>query len=162
MNIDPYKTCTDEELWNALYNSKLFYFVKSLPGQFDYEILENGDNFSSGQRQLLCLARALVRKSKLVLLDEATSSVDYVTDSLIQKTIDTEFGKVIGDRGERTTTVLTIAHRLSTVLNSDKILVMDAGVVKEFGTPQDLLSNPESLFYQLFQAESQEKSAYSK
>ncbi len=161
MNIDPYKNCSDDELWNALYNSKLFYFVKSLPGQLDYEILENGDNFSSGQRQLLCMARALVRKSKLVLLDEATSSVDYITDSLVQKTIEQEFGK-LGDGGERTTTVLTIAHRLSTVLNSDKILVMDAGVVREFGSPKELLSNPNSLFYQLFQAESEEKSTYSK
>jgi ABC-type multidrug transport system fused ATPase/permease subunit len=186
MNIDPYHTHTDDELWTALYKSKLYYLVKSLPGELDYVIQENGNNFSIGQKQLLCLTRALIRKSKILLLDEATSSVDYYTDSMIQETIKREFHDQTNDesseetlpssspsppsddpttttatetkekkssRGSNKTTILTIAHRLSTVMNSDKILVMDGGYVKEFDTPMNLLLNRKSIFYQLMLAE---------
>jgi ATP-binding cassette subfamily C (CFTR/MRP) protein 1 len=187
MNIDPYHVHTDDEIWSALYKSKLFYLVKSLPGELDYVVQENGNNFSIGQKQLLCLTRALIRKSKILLLDEATSSVDYYTDSLIQETINREFHnsnqqqeeeptsigskekeidgrtntdglesgivkkKELESRGK--TTILTIAHRLSTVMNSDKILVMENGSVKEFDTPMNLLLNRKSMFYQLVLAE---------
>jgi ATP-binding cassette subfamily C (CFTR/MRP) protein 1 len=189
MNIDPYHVHTDEEIWSALYKSKLFYLVKSLPGELDYVVQENGNNFSIGQKQLLCLTRALIRKSKILLLDEATSSVDYYTDSLIQETINREFhnsnppqeeeettsigskekeieGRTTNSDGSESvavkkkeldsrgkTTILTIAHRLSTVMNSDKILVMENGSVKEFDTPMNLLLNRKSMFYQLVLAE---------
>jgi ATP-binding cassette subfamily C (CFTR/MRP) protein 1 len=106
-------------------------------------ISESGENFSIGQRQLICLARALLRRSKLLLLDEATSSVDFETDNLIQKTIKEEF---------KSSTILIIAHRLNNVLDSDRILVMDSGRVVEFDTPQNQLKNPNSILNKLLKA----------
>ncbi|KAJ1437218.1 hypothetical protein B484DRAFT_416639 [Ochromonadaceae sp. CCMP2298] len=149
-NLDPFRTHSDAELWAALHKSNLHRTVMSLPGGLGYEVTEGGDNFSAGQKQLLCLARALVRKSKLLLLDEATSSVDYLTDALIQQTIRSEFGDG--------TTVLTIAHRLDTIMDADKILVMDAGKLGEMCTPAELLANPQSLFSQLVAAEQKQMS----
>ncbi len=90
--------------------------------------------------------RALIRKSKIVLLDEATSSLDHETDTLIQQTIRDEFG-------DGSTTVLTIAHRLGTIMDADKILVMEGGYVMEFDSPSMLLKNSESIFYKLVQAD---------
>jgi ATP-binding cassette subfamily C (CFTR/MRP) protein 1 len=101
------------------------------------EVTEYGENWSQGQRQLLCLGRALLRKCKVLLLDECTSSLDFETDREIQKTIRTAFAE---------STVLTIAHRISTILDSDKILVMDDGVAAEFSSPKALLQDPTSLF----------------
>merc|ERR1712113_80188 len=108
----------------------------------DIVVEENGGNFSVGQRQLLCLARAIVRGSKVLLLDEATSAVDPQTDQLIQQTIRRVF---------KTNTILTIAHRIDTILDSDRILIMDKGTVLEYDRPDSLLSNEKSRFSEIVQ-----------
>lgn len=106
----------------------------------DYQVSEDGENLSVGQRQLFCLARALLRHTKVLVLDEATASVDFETDALIQSTIRKEFAEC---------TVLTIAHRLNTIMDSSRVLVLDAGNVAEFDTPKSLLANRASIFYSL-------------
>lgn len=103
-----------------------------------YNVSEGGDNLSVGQRQLICLARALLRKTKILILDEATAAVDLETDDLIQKTIRTAFADC---------TVLTIAHRLNTIIDSDRVLVLDKGKIAEFDAPDSLLQNKSSIFF---------------
>ena len=137
MNLDPFGVYTDEELWTVLELVNLKSFVWSLENRLDFECSEAGENLSVGQRQLICLARALLRKSKILLLDEATASIDYNTDELIQKTIRTQFSHC---------TVLTIAHRLNTIMDSSRIIVLDKGRIAEFDTPQTLLVNQDGIF----------------
>lgn len=146
-NLDPLELHTDEELWRALDLSHLKSFIQNLDKDnedghvgLEAKLSEGGSNLSVGQRQLLSLARALLNPSKVLILDEATASVDVETDQIVQKTIREAFK----DR-----TILTIAHRIDTVLDSDKIAVLDQGQVKEFDTPDNLLANKESMFYQL-------------
>ncbi|KAF9110690.1 Multidrug resistance-associated protein 1 [Mortierella sp. AM989] len=139
-NLDPFHELQDADLWEALDRSHLKEFISTLPGGLSFEVSQNGDNFSVGQRSLICLARALLRKTKILIMDEATAAVDVETDELIQKTIRKEFK----DR-----TILTIAHRIKTVMDSDKILVMERGRVLEFDAPNQLLTDKESLFYKL-------------
>ncbi|KAF9162294.1 hypothetical protein DFQ26_003685 [Actinomortierella ambigua] len=139
-NLDPAGSKTDAELWDSLDKSFLKEYVQRLSGGLDAEVLENGDNFSVGQRQLMCLARALLRKSSILVLDEATSSVDMQTDEQIQTTIRSSFS----DR-----TILTIAHRIKTIMDYDRILVLDKGQVKEFASPATLLKDKTSIFYNL-------------
>ncbi|KAG0266802.1 Multidrug resistance-associated protein 1 [Mortierella polycephala] len=139
-NLDPFEEHSDKGLWEALERAHLKTHISSLAGGLSFEVAQNGDNFSVGQRSLICLARALLRKTKVLVLDEATAAVDVETDDLIQKTIRKEFK----DR-----TILTIAHRIKTVMDSDKILVLEKGRVQEYEPPQVLLKRKDSLFYQL-------------
>jgi len=126
-NIDPFNQYSDNEIWESLNLVQLKDFVSGLNDKLSYNITEGGVNFSLGQRQLLCLARVLLRKPKVLLMDEATASVDMETDKLIQQTIRSEF---------KETTLIVIAHRLNTVIDLDKILVMDKGSIVEFDTPK--------------------------
>ncbi|CAG8715130.1 13507_t:CDS:2, partial [Dentiscutata heterogama] len=165
-NLDPFGKYKDITLWNALRRAHLTngdtedeyndYSINNEKSRFSHQlsiaeipiskkqelhldspVREQGSNFSQGQQQLIALARALVRHSKLIIMDEATASVDYKTDYLIQNTIREEFGN---------STVITIAHRLRTVIDYDKVLVMDAGKVVEFDSPYILLQSPGSTF----------------
>ncbi|KAM9019895.1 multidrug resistance-associated protein 1-like isoform 2-T2 [Ara ararauna] len=129
-NLDPLGKHSDLELWEVLELCHLKDFVQSLPKKLLHEISEGGENLSAGQRQLVCLARALLRKTKILVLDEATASVDMETDNLVQSTIKREFHNC---------TILTIAHRLHTVMDSERVLVLDAGRILEYDTPHNLL-----------------------
>ncbi|XP_076974836.1 multidrug resistance-associated protein 1-like isoform X2 [Tamandua tetradactyla] len=139
MNLDPLEKYSDSELWEVLELCHLKEFVQSLPRKLQHEILEGGENLSVGQRQLVCLARALLRKTKILILDEATASIDFETDSLIQTTIRKEFSDC---------TILTIAHRLNSIIDSDRVLVLDSGRIVEFEAPQHLMRK-KGLFFEM-------------
>ena len=141
-NIDPFGKHGDDEIWSILKRIHLGDVIEALPHKLDSELAEDGANFSLGQRQLICVGRALLKRSKILLLDEASSSIDLETDYLLQQTLRTEFAHC---------TTITIAHRLATIMDSDRVLVLDAGTVKEFDSPTDLLANPNSLFTHLHQ-----------
>ncbi|XP_014219235.1 multidrug resistance-associated protein 1 isoform X2 [Copidosoma floridanum] len=140
LNLDPFNKCSDDDIWRALEHAHLKDFVKGLPNTLTHEVTEGGDNLSVGQRQLMCLARALLRKTKVLILDEATAAVDLETDDLIQRTIREEF---------KDCTVLTIAHRLNTILDSDRVIVLDKGSIIEFDSPDNLLQKQDSAFYSM-------------
>uniref|UniRef100_A0A663DUQ4 ABC-type glutathione-S-conjugate transporter n=1 Tax=Aquila chrysaetos chrysaetos TaxID=223781 RepID=A0A663DUQ4_AQUCH len=130
MNLDPFDQYTDEEVWKALELAHLKSYVQDLPEGLLHLVSEAGENLSVGQRQLVCLARALLRKAKILILDEATAAVDLETDHLIQTTIRSEFVDC---------TVLTIAHRLHTIMDSNRVMVLQAGRIVEYDSPEELL-----------------------
>nr|KAG5699779.1 hypothetical protein BaRGS_013499 [Batillaria attramentaria] len=140
MNLDPFDEYNDAQLWTALDRAHLRPAVESMPGELYFHCGEEGSNLSVGQRQLVCLARTLLRRTKILVLDEATAAVDMETDALIQNTIRSAFS---------TSTVITIAHRLNTIMDYDRILVMDAGEVVEYAPPQELLADEKSAFYSM-------------
>ncbi|XP_042247990.1 multidrug resistance-associated protein 1 isoform X1 [Thunnus maccoyii] len=139
MNLDPFDSYTDEEVWRAVEFSHLKSFVSGLPDKLSHECSEGGENLSVGQRQLLCLARALLRKTKVLVLDEATAAVDMETDNLIQSTIRSQFEDC---------TVLTIAHRLNTIMDYTRVLVLDKGEIAEFDSPSNLIAQ-RGAFYKM-------------
>ncbi|XP_040924767.1 ATP-binding cassette sub-family C member 4-like isoform X13 [Betta splendens] len=141
-NLDPFRQHTDEDLWNALQEVQMKAAVEELPNKLETVLTEAGSNLSMGQRQLVCLARAVLQKNRILIIDEATANVDPRTDSLIQQTIQDKFQEC---------TVLTIAHRLNTIIDCDRILVLDAGSVQEYDEPYVLLQNRRGLFYQMVQ-----------
>jgi ABC-type multidrug transport system fused ATPase/permease subunit len=139
-NLDPFKSLPTQQLLNCLQSLEIFQDV-SQAEILSKQVEENGSNFSVGERQLICIARAILRNSKIMFLDEATASIDYRTDELIQKIIRQRFTNC---------TVLTIAHRLNTIMDYDRILVLNEGIVAEFGTPQELVEM-RGIFYNLVQ-----------
>ncbi|XP_028758271.1 ABC transporter C family member 5 isoform X1 [Neltuma alba] len=139
-NLDPLEEHSDKEIWEALDKSQLRDIIRQKEEKLDTQVLENGDNWSVGQRQLVALGRALLKQSRILVLDEATASVDTATDNLIQKIIRTEF---------KDCTVCTIAHRIPTVIDSDLVLVLSDGRVAEFDTPSRLLEDKSSMFLKL-------------
>uniref|UniRef100_A0A3P9PC47 ATP-binding cassette sub-family C member 5 n=1 Tax=Poecilia reticulata TaxID=8081 RepID=A0A3P9PC47_POERE len=142
-NLDPWDQYSDEQIWEALEKTHIKEMVCQLPHSLHSEVTENGENFSVGERQLLCVARALLRNSKILILDEATAAIDRETDRLIQKTIRTAFNSC---------TTLIIAHRLNTVMSCSRVMVLDNGQILEFDSPAALLANENSRFGAMIEA----------
>ena len=137
-NIDPNYNYEDQEILEQLKDLGFEEFLNDK--NLNYEVGENGANISVGERQLICIARALIRKTKIIIMDEATANIDYKTESLLKNSI---------KKGMKHCTVITIAHRIKTIIDYDRILVLDKGEVVEFDTPQNLL-NKKGLFYELY------------
>ncbi|KAK3702952.1 hypothetical protein QZH41_002857 [Actinostola sp. cb2023] len=139
-NLDPFHRFTEEQIWIALTEVQMKTTVSKLDGLLEYRIGKNGSGFSVGETQLLCLARALLQRCKILVLDEATANVDYKTDQLVQQVIREKFCNC---------TVLTIAHRLNTIMDYDRVLVLDRGHVVEYDSPTILAAKSDGVFAQL-------------
>ena len=140
-NLDSFSRYDDAEIWAVLDQVQMKSKVTDLPGELYYGVSESGNNFSVGERQLLCLARALLNRNRIIVMDEATANVDFNTDQRIQETIRNKFEDC---------TVITIAHRLNTILDYDRVLVMDKGEIVEYDTPSVLLNNSDGALAELF------------
>lgn len=139
-NLDPLEQYTDEQIWDTLDKCQLGDEVRKMEKKLDSNVHENGENWSMGQRQLVCLGRVLLKKSKVLVLDEATASVDTATDNIIQQTLKHHFSDC---------TLIIIAHRITSVLDSDMVLLLSQGVVEEYDSPARLLTNKSSSFSKL-------------
>nr|UOU03341.1 ATP-binding cassette subfamily C4-1-2 [Brachionus rubens] len=139
-NLDPFEKYSDNQIWSAIESVSLKQSVQGMNAGLDSMITTGGTNLSVGQKQLICLARAILKKTKILIIDEATANVDYSTDAIIQKTIREQF---------KDCTVLTIAHRLATVVDSDRILCLSEGKIINFGVPRELLQDETSILYEL-------------
>ena len=139
-NIDPFHEHDDAAIWQALERVGLAVSVRALPGGIDAAVAEGGDNFSHGQKQLVCIARALLRRTRILILDEATASIDPASDRALQDTLATSFADC---------TVLTIAHRLQTIVDYHRVMVLRDGLIAEFDRPSRLLRQRSSLFYSM-------------
>ena len=140
-NIDPIKAFTDKDIIKIMKKIGFDYIINQHQSGLDQNISENGSNLSIGEKQLICITRAILRKTKIIVLDEATASIDYKTEEIIQKALNELLAN---------STMICIAHRIKTVINADKILVLENGEVAEFDTPKNLLENKNSLFYDFY------------
>lgn len=150
-NLDPFRHHNLDEVRDALTSVAMMEAVDSLPEGLCTIVAESGTNFSQGQRQLLCLARALLRKSNILILDEPTANVDSNTDSLLQKTIKEKFSHA---------TIISVAHRINTVIDYDRILVLGKGNLLEYGAPKDLLSNEDGYLFEMVKGTGDAMAAY--
>ena len=150
-NLDPFHDHSDKEITRVLNKVRLGILLSELPEGLDSQINSKGLSLSAGQKQLVCLARAILRKNKIVMIDEATANVDSETDEFIQLQLNRKF---------RRSTLLIIAHRLRTVIESDWIIVMDQGCTKEEGSPKNLVKNEDSVFLQMIMHSGPEESQY--
>ncbi|KAJ3020956.1 UNVERIFIED_CONTAM: hypothetical protein HDU68_009890 [Siphonaria sp. JEL0065] len=139
-NLDPFSEYSDNDLWDAITRAGLKTKVSETPEGLDGKIQDGGENLSVGEKQLLCLSRAMLKSPKILIMDEATANVDYETDAFIQKALRSDFKQA---------TIITIAHRLNTIIDYDRVLVLDSGLIAEFDSPASLLSNTESRFYSM-------------
>ncbi|KAG1715015.1 Multidrug resistance-associated protein 4 [Nymphon striatum] len=139
-NLDPFGDYCDVKIWEALESVEMKSVIRELPQQLDTELTEGSFSLSFGQQQLICLARAVLKENRIIILDEATSNVDVITDKIIQRTIRTKF---------KDFTVITIAHRIHTIIDADVVVVMDNGKVIELDSPKNLVQNNNSNFYKM-------------
>nr|XP_019066419.2 ABC transporter C family member 10-like [Solanum lycopersicum] len=139
-NLDPLSKYSDEQIWNVLDKCQLREAVQEKEGGLDSSVVQDGSNWSMGQRQLFCLGRALLKRSRILVLDEATASIDNATDAILQKTIRLEFADC---------TVITVAHRIPTVMDYTKVLAISDGRLVEFDEPKKLINKEGSLFRML-------------
>jgi len=137
-NLDPVGEISDLDLLKMARKASLEDLINRDSKGLDQQIEDSGKNLSSGEKQLICICRAILRKNKIVLMDEATANIDIKTEQVIQELIQNEFSD---------STVLTIAHRLNTIINSDRVLVLSKGEVVEYDNPQTLLEDSNSMFY---------------
>ncbi|CAL9061086.1 unnamed protein product, partial [Musa banksii] len=139
-NLDPLEEYTDAKIWEALDSCQLREETRKKELKLNSEVNKNGEHWSIGQRQLVCLGRVILKKNKILVLDEATASVDTATNNLIQKALRQQISKLM---------VITIAHWITSVLGSDMVLVLDDGLIVEYDTPARLLEDKSSLFAKL-------------
>ena len=140
-NIDPLEKSTDNEIIDIMKRIGFDYIIFRNNEGLNQEIEEGGSNLSVGEKQLICITRAILRKSKIIIMDEATASIDYKTEEMIQKAINELLNE---------STLITIAHRIKTIINYDRIMTLDNGKVIDFDTPKNLINDKTSLFYELY------------
>jgi ABC-type multidrug transport system fused ATPase/permease subunit len=140
-NIDPLNKYKDNEIKEVMKMIGFDYILDKSPDGINQVITEGGSNLSVGEKQLICICRAILRKSKIIIMDEATASIDYQTEEIIQKAIN----QILNE-----STIITIAHRIKTIINYDRIMTLENGEIVNFDTPQNLLKDKNSLFYELY------------